>query len=353
MEFQQVTVVLPSLNPDGTLCEVVDGLLREGFRDILLVNDGSDEAHREPFERASKHPEVTVLVHEANRGKGAAMKTAFRYILDHRPNSPGAVTVDGDGQHTPKDVRACAERMLSEGDKVILGCRDFSGSDIPWKSRCGNLITRTVFRLFCGIAVSDTQTGLRAIPAAHLPLMLRTAGERYEYETEMFFELKRNHVSLAEQRIETVYEPGNPTSHFHPFRDSIAIYKKIGAFALSSGTSFLVDYLLFLLLNALLRGKLSDGARLTAAFLGARAVSSMVNYLLNKNAVFHSDAPARRTLVKYYLLCVLQAATGAGLLLALSKLLRAGAVLEAVLKLIIDITLFLISFQIQHRWVFR
>ena len=72
----KISVIIPSLNPDDKLTEVVKGLLAEGFNDIIIVNDGSDENHMEPFKEASKHSEVTVLTHSVNCGKGRALKTA-------------------------------------------------------------------------------------------------------------------------------------------------------------------------------------------------------------------------------------------------------------------------------------
>lgn len=153
-DFKKVTIVLPSLNPDEKLNKVVDGLLSAGFEDIVLVNDGSDEAHLEPFRQAAAHKEVTLLTHEVNKGKGRALKTAFSYVVDNRKQTAGVITVDGDNQHTVKDIRACAEKMLECKDKVILGCRDFTQDNVPWKSRVGNVSTSLVFRLLCGIKIT-------------------------------------------------------------------------------------------------------------------------------------------------------------------------------------------------------
>ena len=222
-----VTIIVPSLDPDEKLCKVVDGLLSEGFRDIVLVNDGSHADHLAPFEEAAKHPEVTVLTHEVNRGKGRAMKTAFAWCLEHRPGIDGVVTVDGDNQHLPRDVRRCAEAMVADQGKIWLGVRDFSLEQVPWRSRFGNNLTRGIMRLACGVDVTDTQTGLRAIPAADLPLMCSIEGERYEYETEMLLCVKKAGVGIGEVVIETVYINENETSHFHPLKDSWKIYKII------------------------------------------------------------------------------------------------------------------------------
>lgn len=352
-DFKKVTIVLPSLNPDEKLNKVVDGLLSAGFEDIVLVNDGSDEAHLEPFRQAAAHKEVTLLTHEVNKGKGRALKTAFSYVVDNRKQTAGVITVDGDNQHTVKDIRACAEKMLECKDKVILGCRDFTQDNVPWKSRVGNVSTSLVFRLFCGIKISDTQTGLRAIPYQYLPLMCEVEGERFEYETQMLFAIKKNHIGMEEVKIETVYLEDNASTHFDPIKDSLKIYKIIFKFMISSGTSFLIDYGIYSLLVFLIGGNFSRGLRLFIATFAARAVSSICNYTMNKKAVFKSKASVSRSLIRYYILCVFQTAASYGLVFLLSSLCRAGSFLEIVLKLAVDIVLFMISFQIQHRWVFK
>ena len=224
-----VTIIVPSLDPDEKLNQVVEGLLAEGFTDIVLVNDGSHADHLQPFEAAAAaHPsEVTVLTHEVNRGKGRAMKTAFAWCMEHRPEIDGVVTVDGDNQHLPRDVRRCAEAMLQKPDTVWLGVRDFSQEQVPFRSRMGNTITRGVMKLACGVAVTDTQTGLRAIARRHLELMCRIEGERYEYETEMLMALRQAGVGIGEVVIDTVYINENESSHFNAFKDSWKIYKII------------------------------------------------------------------------------------------------------------------------------
>lgn len=73
----KVSVIIPSLNPDEKLVTVVDSLIRKGFGDIVLVNDGSDESHMWPFEKVGAYKECTILTHDVNRGKGRALKTAL------------------------------------------------------------------------------------------------------------------------------------------------------------------------------------------------------------------------------------------------------------------------------------
>ena len=89
--YDNVQVIIPSLNPDEKLAKTAAGMIEKGFTDIVLVDDGSDEAHRGEFGKIKEaYPDnVTVLVHEVNKGKGRALKTAFSYILDNMPEATG------------------------------------------------------------------------------------------------------------------------------------------------------------------------------------------------------------------------------------------------------------------------
>ena len=130
-DLSKISVVLPSLDPDEKLITVVDGLLEYGFSHIILVNDGSKQENLHYFsDLAAAHPEITLLHHEVNKGKGAALKNAFRWFLANRPEGTGVVTVDGDNQHHPEDTRRCCEQMMRSGH-AVLGCRDFNQADVP------------------------------------------------------------------------------------------------------------------------------------------------------------------------------------------------------------------------------
>ena len=352
-----VTVILPSLNPDEKMVRTVTELQKNGFDDIVVVNDGSDAAHLAPFEQVSKLSGVTVLTHEVNRGKGRAMKTAFSYVMEHRSDISGVVTVDGDGQHLPKDIKRCVQRMEEEGDKVILGVRDFSLPGVPPKSRFGNNLTKAVFRFVCGLAISDTQTGLRAIPFSYLQAMTDVEGERFEYETNQLLALKKLRIGIAEVVIDTVYIEENASTHFRPIRDSLKIYAVIFKFIGSSLASFIVDILLFTLLNVLLSKTtpMTGETVLAIATAGARLLSSVFNYTVNRRMVFRSEASVGSSLWKYYVLAVCQMALSYGLVYLFSIAvfhLSDGSLWETVIKLIVDVCLFLLSFQIQQRWVF-
>lgn len=346
--FDKIAVVIPSLNPDDKLLTVVKGLIARGFCDLIIVNDGSapDKAHY--FESVAALPGCTVLTHKTNRGKGRALKTAFACILNCRPDCVGAVTVDGDNQHHPDDVAALATALIRDDSALILGVRDFSQPDVPARSRLGNRITTLTLGLLCRQKISDTQTGLRAIPRSMLPELLALAGERFDFETNMLLFLNKNRIPVREIGIQTIYLNENATSHFNAFFDSLSILRLMFTFAFSSLASAALDIGCYWLVVTLL-STLPLRERVLIATIVSRAISSIVNYTLNRSAVFGSRSNHTRALPRYYLLCVCQFICSWAGVWGLTLVIGGNSVLS---KLIVDTLLFFMSFNIQRRWVF-
>ena len=215
----RVAIVLPVYDPDETRLPALVRRLRADFAHIVVVDDGSTRG-RAAFDAIYGTVDV-VLSHRSNRGKGAALKTAFAWVTENLPKAIGVVTADGDGQHAPEDVRRVAEELERSPDGgLVLGVRSF-GRGVPFRSRLGNIWTRALFRLLTGLAVSDTQTGLRGIPASLLPRMLAIPGERYEYETRMLADARFHPAPPREVPIRTIYLDGNSASHYRPLTDTL------------------------------------------------------------------------------------------------------------------------------------
>ena len=349
-----VTVILPSLNPDEKLLAVVEGIIKVGFGRMILVDDGSSAEHQKYFQQAlalaeEKGLSVDFLRHAKNLGKGRGLKNAFNYYLCHPGDSVGVVTVDGDNQHRAEDILRCAQALVASPDRVYLGCRDFSLPHVPPKSRVGNRITSFLFLAACGIRLSDTQTGLRAIPNCFLSQMLDLQGERFEYETNMLLEMKQQGIPFAEIPIETVYLEENRSSHYRPLVDSLRILRILMRFMLASGSSLVLDLGAFALLSYLLRGQ-SLATSVVLSTVLARIISSMYNLSINKLIVFKNQQRFAGVAVRYYLLCGIQMLCSAVLVSIFTGLV--GRVWSVPVKLAVDTVLFFASFQIQREWVF-
>ena len=222
----KIVPIIPSLDPDFKLEKLVDELIKNDFKKIIIVDDGSND--KTIFKKLEKKKEVVLLTHDVNYGKGKALKTAFTYYQENLSDDYlGVVCLDSDGQHKVSDTIKIGETLIKE-DKFILGTRLFNTKETPLRNKTGNRITSTVFKMFYKVYLKDTQTGLRAIPNRLIPLHLNSKGERFEYEINALIDLVLAKEEIIEVDIETVYlENSNKHSHFNPFKDSYRIYKVI------------------------------------------------------------------------------------------------------------------------------
>ena len=348
-------ILIPSLEPDERLPAYIRRLHESGFAHIVVVDDGSAESYQPIFREIEGISGTTVLHHDVNHGKGVALKTGYRYIQENIKEASGVITADADGQHTVEDCLRLAEKLREGKRALYLGSRDFSEKHVPPKSRIGNRVTSVLFLLLYGHWVGDTQTGLRAFPAADLPFMTEVEGDRFEYEMNVLIACARNRIPMIPVTIETIYENENKGSHYHPLRDSLRIFKVLmGGFLKFMGSSLLcvlIDQGLFNLMNlAVFRNGDAKAAELIlASTVIARVISACVNFLINKNLVFRQKNGGPKTLLRYMALTVcVMLLSAAG-----TWLLSHAGMSSTVAKLISDTLLYFVSFRAQQKWVFR
>lgn len=334
-----MVILVPAYEPDQRLVELVRSIKAEApWQPIVVIDDGSGAAYADVF-KACRRLGADVTGHLPNRGKGFALKQGFAHAARRYPGAD-VVCADCDGQHTLVDIRKVALTVREHGDGMVLGARQFAG-DVPAKSRFGNDVTRSVFKLATGLRLQDTQTGLRGYPASLLGWLQSVDGDRFEYELQALLDAKRDGVAMHEVPIETIYLDGNSSSHFRPVVDSVRVYLPFLRFGLSSLTAFAVDATLFFAIMAM-------SGWLLAAVVLARVVSAAVNYLMNHHLVFRSGSSHRRSAGRYLAL--------AGSLLvanyaSIATLRWAGVGLVPA-KFLTEAALFVVSYQVQRRLVF-
>ncbi len=345
-------VIIPSLEPDEKLVPYIHELLDTSIQKIIVVNDGSSEKCNCIFDEISNITQCHVLTHEINRGKGAAIKTALRFYTDNLTGYDGVITVDADGQHSVKDVLRICEAMSENADSFVLGCRDF-GEETPNKSLYGNRITSFAMKLFYGISLADTQTGLRGIPNFMIKDLLCVRGTRYEYELNMLIYAKGHSIPFVLIPIETIYFDNNAGSHYRPVIDSLRIFVKVinGLlwFSASAICSSAIDIAIYGLMTKVVLSHLPLFWMLFIAFVSARAISSAVNFMLNRRLPSSQNKSISDTMPKYYTLVILQMIVS---FLCIYRLCASTGIDEMIIKILVDCILGLISYQLQLRWVF-
>ena len=220
-------VAIPAYRPDAALTQLVSELAAAAPLSIVVVDDGSGPLYEPLFAELLQNPAVTLLRHETNRGKGAALRTAFRGSAEHRPEARGIVTADADGQHAAPDILSVAAALAAEPEALHLGSRPLNGPGVPLRSRLGNLPMRWFFRLCTGLRLADTQTGLRGFSASLAPWFAALPGDRYEFELSMLLAAARLGCPIREHPIQAIYRPGNAGSHFRPIRDSWRVMRAL------------------------------------------------------------------------------------------------------------------------------
>ena len=352
---EQAVILIPSLEPDGRLPAYIQELKEGGFAHIVVVDDGSGESFRPIFDQVDAVEDTVVLRHEVNKGKGVALKTGYRYIMENMPDITGVITADADGQHTVKDCLHLAEQLESGKRALYLGSRDFNLENVPPKSKSGNKITSTVFKLLYGQYLPDTQTGLRAFRKEELPFMAEVEGERYEYEMKVLIACSRARIPMIPITIETIYEKNNEGTHFHPIRDSWRIYKVIlGSFfkfMASSMTCWALDQGIFNLLNLAVfaNGEKKSGPIILLCTVIARVISATANYLINRKYVFGEKGKPGKSFLRYIAVCVVIMLLSAGG----TWLLGRTGMSSTLAKVITDFILYFASYRLQERWVFK
>lgn len=341
--FADIAVLIPAFNPDDKLIALANALIGVGCEYIVIVNDGSDAKHRAIFDALSELQAISIREHALNRGKGAALKTGFRAILDSPNLLRGVITADADGQHLSQDIEKLGSAAHSSAGAVLLGCRTF-GTETPFRSWLGNRVTATLMTFVHGIRLSDTQTGLRYLPFDILPELAALRGDGYEFELQCLIKAHEAGYALAQIPISAVYLDGNVSSHFMPVIDSVRVYRVLFNFGGSSMLCFGVDIALFVLLYL-------AGANAMISTVVARTISGIANFSINKFWVFaprdnrNTASEALRYLSLWLVLMLISATVVSGVA-------DRSTVLVVLFKIMVDISLFLFSYYAQSRFVF-
>ena len=195
----QIWIVIPAYNEGPVIAEVVSKVIKSGFPNVLVVNDGSKDDTAQQASGAG----AKVLSHPINRGAGAAAQTGLTYA--RRKGWRSIIQIDADGQHHPEDIHRLVQMHAQTDADIILGSRFLDPSPgIPPTRILYNRISNVLTNTFCRRNYSDTQTGFRMINhRAIRNLRLRLDG--FGYCSEMIVQAEEKGLKIAEAPIQVTY----------------------------------------------------------------------------------------------------------------------------------------------------
>jgi glycosyltransferase involved in cell wall biosynthesis len=206
-------IVIPVYNHAEGILSVIERA-RPLSLPIWVVDDGSTDGTTAYLQGVAG---ITVLRHEKNLGKGAAILTGFSAL---RGTADWAVTIDADGQHDPQDVPGLIRAIPQGLRPIVVGRREgMSGADVPWTSRFGRKFSNFWVRAAGGPVISDTQSGMRVYPLPE-SLRLGVRARRFQFEVEILVRARWQGFPVCEAQVGVSYAPGRERiSHFRPFVD--------------------------------------------------------------------------------------------------------------------------------------
>ncbi|MGV8163169.1 MAG: glycosyltransferase family 2 protein [Candidatus Nanoarchaeia archaeon] len=192
---KKVFIILPGYNEEKHIREVILRTKKEGFGNIVFVDDGS----RDKSSLIAEQSGAIVLRHIVNLGKGAAAKTGCEYAL--KKGAKIIVLMDSDGQHHPEDIKKFLKTI--ENKDIVFGYRKLNNK-MPFVMLLGNAGINLLSHIINGIKIKDTQSGFRCMTTDTYK-KIRWTSPDYSMESEMIANVAKKNLKFTEMPIDTIY----------------------------------------------------------------------------------------------------------------------------------------------------
>lgn len=206
----KVALLIPAYNEErsiGTLLRNLD----YDMKDVIVVDDGSKDKTGEIVKKQG----AVLLKHEHNLGKGHAHQTGFKYVIAH--NYDYVITLDGDGQHNPKEIPLFIKEIYKNKSDIIVGTRRYTIRKMPFVRLLTNLTTSFVVSFLAHQTIRDSQSGYRAISRKVLETVPLTTG-KFQTESEILIKASRRGYRIANVPISIIYN--EKSSKINPIVDT-------------------------------------------------------------------------------------------------------------------------------------
>jgi glycosyltransferase involved in cell wall biosynthesis len=199
-----LTAIVPVYNERPLVAQLIERLLQVdlpsmGGLEVIAVDDGSTDGSQRILRDLAAHRErLTLLRHETNRGKGAALRTAI-------PHATGDLTVvqDADLEYDPSDLEAMMRPFVEDGADAVYGSRfhrDSRPQGLQLRQQLGNSLITLLSNLSTGLELTDVETCYKMFRTELLKsIPLRSSG--FTIEIELTAKIAQRRLSVCEVPI--------------------------------------------------------------------------------------------------------------------------------------------------------
>ncbi len=209
---ERALALIPAYNEARRIGAVLKAARR--LLPTLVVDDGS----KDDTAKLARAAGATVVTQHPNQGKGAALRTGFRWALER--DYDVVITLDADGQHDPNEMPAFLASHQETRADLVIGARDFRR--MPISRRIANLVGQRAFSWALGRPIQDNQSGYRLLSRRMMEALLDSGESGFEFEVEMIATCVSSGYQLSWVPIRTIYTGG--PSHIRPWQHTIKFF---------------------------------------------------------------------------------------------------------------------------------
>jgi len=222
--MKKPAILIPAYNEGKYIKDVILECRRYN-NDIIVVDDGSTDNTSEILKSVKdlSGPEVIIIGHEVNQGKGEALKTGCHYAVQNEYS--GVITIDADGQHKVSEIADFLNAIQTKNPDVIVGSRLKNPGGMPFIRLFTNLFTSWLISMIAGKKINDVQSGFRYLSYDVLK-NIKLETKNFDTEPEILLKASWMDYKIINIPISTIYHK-DFVSHVNPFKDTLKFFKLI------------------------------------------------------------------------------------------------------------------------------
>ena len=206
---------IPAYNEEKPIGDVIKKSLNYVDK-VIVCDDGS----RDLTSTKAKEANAIVIKHEKNLGKGAALKSLFKYALN--VNADVVVTIDGDGQFLPEEINKIIKPIIENDYDIVIGNRFDDHKEMPSYRKVGNKMLDKITKMAADLPFTDTQSGFRAYSKKAIESISFTI-DGFGVDSEILIDASKKGLKITEEKVTVLYNTGEKTSSKDPISHSVGV----------------------------------------------------------------------------------------------------------------------------------